>query len=446
MNSEWEYAHTDHTTPRERAAPAGLAETEAQWREHLHHRTPNGALMGRSNTMLDALTSGGPLYLMHTTAALDAIRSSGQILGAAGCLVGALYCAPLTPTPDGLRPHNLGSYLMETKGHREVVVIEVTPPSAAPAEGIDYLRLGGIHLGTYREHRHALTGPEDDRLRAAVVRRVRDSADFLDLLLAEASGTATDPAEFLDRLAHAITVFPFLGYLYFEVVSEYLMLHSVSAETLACTELGEMNNRLYKRLAFAAVPTMDRLFDLALFRPDHRRLTELIGAIEPGLAEAAPAYVHRRLAHLFATTALDAGQDVRTATFHGADFDDLAEAAPRLLGQLLFRELRAHPRYPQLFPLIEQAKAHGVYAYWNSRRITAPYNGFLPKGEIGVNLATPAPVALWTARTCERGLLHPQEQIDAALHPRLADLHGTALGKAAFTPHAAQRSAFQRAH
>ncbi|MFJ6380090.1 hypothetical protein ACIQI7_08830 [Kitasatospora sp. NPDC092039] len=445
MNPEWEYAHTDHTAYRQRPAPAGLADTDADWQHHLHHGTPNGALMGRGNAQLHALASGGPLYLMHTTAALDAIRSSGQVLGAGGCLVGALYCAPLTPTAAGLRPHNLGSYLMETKGHRDVVVIEITPAAPAPPEGVDYLRLGGIHLDTYREHQYALTAAEDERLRAAAVRRVRDSADFLDLLLANASGTTTDGAEFLDRLSHAITGFPFLGYLYFEVLSEYLMLHSASPESRACAELGEMNNRLYKRLAFNAVPSMDRLFDLALFRPGHRRLAELIGAIEPGLAEAAPAYVRRRLAHLFATTALDAGQDVRTATFHGADFDDLAEAAPRLLGQLLFRELRAHPRYPQLFSLIEQAKAHGVYAYWNSRRITAPYNGFLPKGEIGVNLATPAPVTLWTARTCERGLLHPQDQIAAALHPRLADLQSTALGKAAFTPHTTH-PALQPAH
>ncbi|MGW3185975.1 hypothetical protein ACWDD9_42560 [Kitasatospora sp. NPDC001119] len=446
MNPEWEYAHTDHTAPRQRPAPAGLAATEAHWLHYLHHETPNGALMGRGNAMLATLSGGGPLYLMHTTAALDAIRSSGQVLGAAGCLVGALYCAPLTLTAAGLRPHNLGSYLMETKGHRDVVVIEITPPAAAPAEGVDYLRLGGIHLDTYREHRHALTGAEDERLRASVVRRVQDSAAFLDLMLANACGTATDPAQFLDRLSHAITAVPFLGYLYFEVVSEYLMLHSASPETRACAARGEMNNRLYKRLAFAAVPTMDRLFDLALFRPGHRRLTDLLSRIEPALAEQAPVYVRSRLSHLFAATALDAARDARTTTFHGARFEDLAAIAPRLLGQLLFRELRTHPRYPQLFPLIEQAKAHGAYAYWNSRRITAPYNGFLPKGEIGVNLATPAPVTLWTAEACERGLLHPRERIDAALHPRLADLHGTALGKASFAQPAEGRPALQPAH
>ncbi|MEV7189787.1 hypothetical protein [Kitasatospora sp. NPDC093102] len=434
MNDEWHYAHTDHTRDHDRPAPAGLAHSEAHWRHHLHHQTPGGALLARDNAMLHTLTSGTPLHLMHTTAALDAIRTSGQLLGAAGCLVGALYCAPLTPTPAGLRPHNLGSYLLETKGHRQVLVIEITPERPAPAEGIDYLRLGGIHLATYLQHRHALTQAEDTELRAAVLRRIRTTAAFLDLLLANAAGTATDPRAFLDRLAHAITAFPFLGYLYFEVLSEYLMLHSQSPETRKYADLGEMNNRLYKRLAFAAAPGMDRLFDLARFRPDHDTLLQLVGAVEPDLAEAAPDYVRRRLSHLFACTALDPGQDVREMTFRAAGLDELTAVAPRLLGQLLFRELRTSPRYPQLFALIEQAKAHGAYAYWNDRHIAAPFNGFLPKGEIGVNLAYPTTRAdVWTARICERGLLHPVDQLDVTLVPRLADLHGTALGKAAFT-------------
>ncbi|MEC4020699.1 hypothetical protein [Streptomyces sp. H27-D2] len=37
-----------------------------------------------------------PSRLMHTTTALDAIRASGQLYGSSGCLLAALYCAPLT--------------------------------------------------------------------------------------------------------------------------------------------------------------------------------------------------------------------------------------------------------------------------------------------------------------------------------------------------------------
>ncbi|WP_369392773.1 hypothetical protein AB5J72_38260 [Streptomyces sp. CG1] len=118
MRAEWDDAHSDYATPARPPGPASLSETPTEWREQLEHGTPNGWLL-RGNTMLKTLASGRPIHLMHTTAALDAIRASGQLYAAAGCLVGSLYCAPLSPEPTGLRPHNMGAYLLETKQNRD---------------------------------------------------------------------------------------------------------------------------------------------------------------------------------------------------------------------------------------------------------------------------------------------------------------------------------------
>ncbi|MEU5632232.1 hypothetical protein ACH47C_23985 [Streptomyces rishiriensis] len=433
---DWDQVHTDFADRTALPGPYGIAESPDDWLT-THRQTPNGHLLDVSgNAMLASLTSGRPLHLMHTTLALDAIRATGELHGAAGCLVGALYCAPLTPTASGLRPHNLGVYLLQTKADTRTLVLDIRPEHPAPAKGLNYLRLGGIHLDTYRNHRSFLTAAEDHHLRQAAVRRVRETAGFLDLLLAEACGVrTTSPTAFFHQLAAAVPRFPFLGYLYFEVLSEYLLLHSTSAQTKAYAAAGEMNNRLYKQLAFAAVETMGRLFDLALFNPDHAQLTELIGRIEPGLALGAPAYARLRLPHLFACAALGSDRDAGTMSFRdaAADFDSLTVAAPHLAGQLVFREMRTLPRYPALFPVFEQAKATSVYDYWNREEIAAPFNGVLPKGEIGFNLAFPrATVTAWVAETCERGLLHPTEQLDLLPVPRLADLRGTALGRAAF--------------
>jgi hypothetical protein len=433
VRAEWDDAHTDYATCARRPGPASLSETPTEWREQLEHGTANGWLL-RGNTMLKTLASGRPIHLMHTTAALEAIRASGQLYAAAGCLVGSLYCAPLSPEAAGLRPHNMGAYLLETKQNRDVLIIEVSPGAAVPVKGIDYLRLGRIHLRTYEEHRDCLTGAEDARLRKAIVERGRWAGGFLDALRAAACGSDPCPdAVFVDRLAAAVPMVPFLGYLYFEVLSEYLMLHSTSPQTRAYAEAGEMNNRLYKQLAFSAVESMHRLFDLALFAPGHDRLVDLIGEIEPALAPGVASYVHRRLPHLFASTALDSSQDAAAVSFKDADFFTLARIAPYLLGQMVFREMRTEPRYPRLFPVFEQAKALQAYAYWNREGIPTPFNGFLPKGEIGVNLAYPhGSYAVWTAQTCERGFLHPVDQLDVTFIPRLADLQATALGKAAF--------------
>ncbi|MBB2914257.1 hypothetical protein FHS43_005569 [Streptosporangium becharense] len=198
---------------------------------------------------------------------------------------------------------------------------------------------------------------------------------------------------------------------------------------------GEMNNRLYKRLAFSAVASMGRLFNPALFGPDHNWLVYLIRQVEPGLASSVAAYVRRRLSHLFACLALAPSQDAAAVTFQGCDFNTLTAIAPHLLGQGLFREMRSSGRYPQLFAVFEQSKALEVYSYWGTHKIPTPFNGTLPKGEIGVNPAA-YPVAgarVWVAETCERGLLHPTEHLDVVFVPRLTDLHMTALGKAAFS-------------
>ncbi|WP_327073830.1 hypothetical protein OG196_23375 [Kitasatospora purpeofusca] len=436
MHHEWDNAHTDHTSSTTRPGPSGLAETEADWRHHLAHETPNGWLLN-GNSMTTTLASGHPIHLMHTTVALDAIRASGHLYASTGCLVAALYCAPLTAEPAGLRPHNLGTYLLETKKHTRTLVFEITPDAPVPPKGIDYLRLGAIHLRTYLTHRSFLTEPEDTQLRRAVLDRLRAAAPFLDTLLTNAAGTPTPDAEFIDQLAATVPAFPFLGYLYFEVLSEYLMLNSTTAETKAYAQLGEMNNRLYKRLAFSAVQGMDQLFDLSRFYPGHERLLQLVGQIEPGLTADVANFTRQRLSHLFANVALAPGQDAASFTFQDADFDTLAATAPHLLGQLLFREMRITDRYPQLYLAFEQAKALEAWDYWNTEGIPTPFNGTIPKGEIGINTAYPrSGYTVWTAETCERGRLHPIEQLDVALLPRLAELGMTAMrrdkaGKAA---------------
>ncbi|WP_433426396.1 hypothetical protein ACQP1V_42820 (plasmid) [Microtetraspora malaysiensis] len=428
---EWDYAHTDFAAPTDRPAPAGLAASESDWRSYLETQTPNGWLL-RDNAMLQALTSGRPIYLMHTTRALDMIRTTGQLCASAGCLVGALYCAPLTVEAAGFRPHNLGAYLLETKPDAQPLVFEITPQTPIPLKGLDYLRLGGIHLRTYLTYRGVLTPIEDAELRSAAVEQVHASAGCLNVLLANAHGVATPSEEFIDQLAVTVPNLPFLGYLYFEVLSEYLLLYSMTPETKALAQAGEMNTRLTKALAFAAVASMGRLFDLALFGPDHHRLVDLVGQVEPGLAAGAAAYVRERLSHLFAALALAPHQDAGEVTFRGAGFDALARVAPHLLGHLIFQQMRRLPRYPQHFHVFEQAKALEVYAYWVANGIPAPFNARLPKGEIGVNPAHPGRVAVWAADVCERGLLHPVEQLNVAFVPRLTDLHLTALGRARF--------------
>ncbi|MFE9933571.1 hypothetical protein [Streptomyces sp. NPDC005533] len=420
MRDEWEHAHTDYTLPAQRRSPASLADSEADWRDYLEHSTPNGWLI-RNSAMTEALVGGKPLHLLHLTRGIDAIRTSGQVHVSAGCLVGALYCSPLTPQGEGLRPHNLGAYLMQTKPSTTPLVFEVTPDAPTRPKGIDYLHLGPIHLRTYLRYQNLLTPAEADQLDHAVLASLRAAAPFLDLALCNATGHATPAAQFIDQLADAIPHVPFLGYLYFEVLSEYLMLHSTTPETKAYAEQGELNNWPYKRLAFAAVDGMDRLFDLARFNPRHHRLVQLIEGPEPDLAPGLAEYVRRRLSHLLARTALDPSRDASALTFQGADLDTLQKAAPGLIGQMIFREIRYMTRYSLLYHCFEKSKALEAWEYWIGEGIPTPFNGLLPKGEIGIHPVYPrSSVRVWTAEQDGKGHLHPVEEVMAVVTPHLA--------------------------
>lgn len=420
MRDEWEHAHTDYTKPAQRRIPASLAESEDDWRHYLEGDTPNGWLI-QNNAMTEALVSGQPMYLLHTTKDIGAIHTSGELHVSTGCLVGALYCSPLACQREGLRPHNLGAYLMRTKPSTTPVIFEVTPDVLIPPKGVDYLHLGPIHLRTYERYQSFLAPAENNQLDRALLAGLRAAAVFLDIALRNAAGHATPAPEFIDRLSDAVAHVPFLGYLYFEVLSEYLMLHSATSETKSYAQVGELNNWLYKRLAFAAVDGMDQLFDLARFAPRHHRLVQLIDGLEPALGPGVAEYVRRRLSHLLARTTLHPSQDIGSVTFQGADLSTLRQAAPGLIGQMIFREIRYMPRYQQLYHCFEKAKALEAWDYWNNEGIPTPFNGILPKGEIGIHPVYPrSAVRAWTAEADSRGYLHPAKEVTAGFTPHLA--------------------------
>jgi len=242
---------SDHTVP--------LVAKTAAWDRRLAEDTPNGHLL-RQNALFEALSGNGKLHLLHVTHALEEISQQGVLYPSGGCLVGSIYCAPLTPTDRGLRMHNLGSYVLTKEAPAILsklgvtdrvptpLIFEIdTPPQVYRGlAGVDYLRLGLIHLRIYSHLEYLLSKNERHQLRETVVSRVKNSAAFL----ATATGVAyrghrVDAEPFLRLLDETIPRLPILGYLYFEAVAEYLMLHSTSRRTRRLAELGELNNWLY---------------------------------------------------------------------------------------------------------------------------------------------------------------------------------------------------------
>ena len=71
------------------------------------------------------------------------------------------------------------------------------------------------------------------------------------------------------------------------------------------------------------------------------------------------------------------------------NFNNLLDCTSPLVGHLIHRELRNFGRYPSLYFYFDQTKALQIWNYWNHMDIVIPFNGILPKGEIGINPAYP---------------------------------------------------------
>lgn len=417
-----------------------MAAKLAAWDHRMIHETPNGSLL-TSNSLFDLLRSGQKVSLLHVTHAVDQITDRGVLYPSGGCLVGSVYCTPLTREGDTYRMHNLGSYVLtreavlaEENGHALArptpLIIEVELPRSAyrGVVGVDYLRLGEIHLHIYQHLEYLLARDERHRLRDTIVGRVRNAMPFLGACVTRCvQEVATDPSLFLDWLSDTVDHLPILGYLYFEALSEYLMLHSTGPRAGQAKAHGEFDNWLYKELLFDTFPGMAGKFDLARFRPTTAGLAAKLAAIDPSIDMAhLAAYLADRLALLVCARLLHPAMYTADWTRLRWEFDELRPFVAPLLGHLIHRELRTFGRYPDFYFYFDQYKALQAWNYWNHMDIVLPFNATMPKGEIGVNPAYPAlRTTVHRAELTYHGALVPAERLDVTIAPRLIDLRYT---------------------
>ncbi len=436
-----------HQTPTDLGS-SPLAEMEQQWRDELVNQSVHGRLL-LYNSFFQLFRKSSALHMLHLTADPEGIERNGAIYPSGGCLIGSIYSTPLFADGGRFRLHNLGAYLFkhEAPASRlskdldptgvKALILELIYPETSfrGLVGVDYLRLGDVHLNIYRELNFLLSLQERMELEERIMVRVRNAFEFLKLChrIVHERHQLTG-GEFISLLVHAIELLPILGYFYFEVLSEYLMLYSDDDFSSLCSERGEFNSWGYKELLFSVQPSLRTNFNLGAFKPTVSDLRQalsspaserIVNISIPQLSD----YVKRRLSFLICARLFrhDPGSLTRVTW----KFVDLIEKVGPLLGHLIHRELRNFGRYPDFYFYFDQQKALQAWNYWNQLGALALFNGVIPKGEMGPNPAFPnLKYKIYETSIESVGddlYAEPGRELNVRISPRLVDLKYTFL-------------------
>ncbi|RLC35357.1 hypothetical protein DRH14_01165 [Candidatus Shapirobacteria bacterium] len=383
---------------------------------------------------------------------LHNIKKDGSIFPSSGCLVASIYCTPLVEEKNGLRMHNLGRYILEKELHAfskhfknrestslETLLFEIDLPKSNRGNiiGTDYLRLGNIHYQTFKDLEYLLSDEEKARLKKSCVSSIKRSFKYLSI-----SNTSyylnqkVKPSVFLEMLTETIHTLPILGYLYFEVLSEYIMIYQDNQKSQEFAAAGEIYTPTYKEVAFALASNLFNHFSLTRFTPNIDQVIEYMKKSNVFKNLNREHFLHYMMDRLiFLTNARLLNSNMRIINWKRLywDFDKLSVYFKPLMGHLIHRELRSLGRYPDFYYYFDQVKALQVWNYWNQVDIVIPFNGMVPKGEVGINPAYPnLQYKVYRATPVKkRGCLYlePGKEQDIRIVPRLVDPRFTTMGE-----------------
>ena len=372
---------------------------------------PNSHLMFQ-NSLFDFIRDPETVYLAHVTVSLEKIVEERALYPSAGCLVGSVYCVPAFAHGDDgtLRLHNLGSYyflkeaplaltatdVAQQPGRQpEIVLIEIKRGNFGyEIEGVNYLRMGQMHFDFFREKVALLDENEREMLQNKVIGGVRSQESFLLECVAEHMSGETSFEryfQFLQRASAAVSDIPYFGYVLFEAFSVTLMILQDDDFTADCRELKEFNNWNYKDLMYKMYPQFGNKFRLSEFQPNWGKITKLLD--EAGLGNKERWFIRSVARRARKYICDNCFVDYRSfATHRGYLHEPISWSwasihMTPLLGHLVHRELRntTPDRHQELYRFFEQAKSNSIWNYWNKRGVALPFNGVIPKGEIGPN-------------------------------------------------------------
>lgn len=416
-----------------------MAGLEISWKEFILEKTPNGNLFIQ-NKLFGQLQEN-EIYLAHLTPNLHNILKNNLVYPSGGCLVGSIYCTPITKIKKGFRLHNLGSFIYNKEVPKiagvtpEVLFIKIKLPEHCRNRliGIDYLRLGKIHFDLFKELEYLLSDEERYKLEKNCVSRTQELLPLLILTQNKIFNQKVETDLFFKLYFSNINKNPILAYILFEVFCEFVILYQKSNLSEKWKEMGEIYSWHFKNSVFDLAD--NSYFNLRTFQPKIKEIFKYLvnqKCIDKVDYNEIEKFFFDRITLLLYTRLWNHNLVVKDWRKIALTFNGLEECFKPLLGHIIHRELRSFGRYPNFYYYFDQLKALEIWNYWNHTNIVIPFNGIAPKGEIGINPAFPnLDFEVFQTKIYKENIdeifISPVNKINVQLTPRLIDLKFTTL-------------------
>lgn len=379
LNNMLDNAHVDYAdylNPKH-------SKTEHDWRLKMID-TPNGHLL-LDNSFFKMLRNCNEVYLQHTTLKFEKIIDTNIINPSGGCLVGSIYCTPLVKIAQNqFKMHNLGQYIydreisMNNKNNAiKSLIFKIKSTDKFKIIGIDHLRLGKFYLYSYNLIQEKISGENTKKIEEITFERFNNLLDFVNKCI---NMDNIDDKYFFENLNKHINSNQFLEYFWFATISEYIMLYQDTLESKKYSAKGEIYNAHYKDLMYFFMANNSS----KVFNP---KIDEVSKYIEDNLIidnfkkDHFAKYIKSRIIflireRLFENVDLSNDQE-------SIDFDDAQRNYPHFVGHILNHVVRQVDF--DACNIYEQKKADLLWKYWYEKGIEVPFNGVIPKGEIGTS-------------------------------------------------------------
>lgn len=416
-----------------------VSDMEMAWKEFVLEKTPNGHLFTQNN-FFDQLHND-EIYIAHVTPNLHNITKDNLIYPSGGCLVGSVYCVPVSKVDKGFRLHNLGSFIYKKEVPKisgvtpKILLIKIELPDNCKNRliGIDYLRLGSIHFNLFKELEYLLSSEERYILEKTCEKKTQELLPLLIMTQNKILEQKVDKNCFFEQFYKQIPNNPILAYIFFEIFCEFTALFQKSEESEKWKANGEIFTWYFKNSVFTLAD--NSYFNLRTFQPKIEQIFKYLsglGCLDGVDYSKVEEYFFNRISYILFTKLWNNDNPIGDWRKLLLTFDNLTENFRPLLGHIIHRELRNFGRYPDFYFYFDQMKALEIWNYWNHSNILIPFNGIMPKGEIGINPAFPElkfeifETEILTDDSSEIFVI-PKNKIRIEFVPKLVDLKFTTL-------------------